>query len=76
MHLYNRPHTCSSPSHGSFTMPDTLTQLPQALEGNAHPKDMRVEDAEGSRKEDEILNGGLTAWLQVKGSFFLFFNTW
>jgi hypothetical protein len=21
-------------------------------------------------------NGGLTAWLQVAGSFFLFFNTW
>ncbi|CAJ0549956.1 Ff.00g065510.m01.CDS01 [Fusarium sp. VM40] len=57
-------------------MPDTLTKLPQALEGNAHPMDMRVEDAEGSRKEDEILKGGLTGWLQVKGSFFLFFNTW
>ncbi|RDW91297.1 MFS monocarboxylate transporter-like protein [Coleophoma crateriformis] len=25
---------------------------------------------------DEIPNGGLTAWLQVLGSFILFFNTW
>jgi len=24
----------------------------------------------------EIPNGGLTAWLQVLGSFFLFFNSW
>ena len=23
-----------------------------------------------------VPNGGLTAWLQVLGSFFLFFNTW
>ncbi|SCO91259.1 related to monocarboxylate transporter [Fusarium oxysporum] len=57
-------------------MSGTSTQGPQAPEENAHAKDMSVEGAEGSRKEDEIPNGGLTAWLQVTGSFFLFFNTW
>lgn len=25
---------------------------------------------------DAIPDGGLTAWLQVVGSFFLFFNSW
>lgn len=28
------------------------------------------------QKEDPIPNGGLVAWLQVLGSFFLFLNTW
>jgi len=26
--------------------------------------------------DDDLPNGGMLAWLQVVGSFFLFFNSW
>ena len=31
---------------------------------------------EPNSSEDEIPNTGFLAWLQVVGSFFIFFNTW
>ena len=33
-------------------------------------------EASASSPPDPVPNGGLTAWLQVLGSFFLFFNSW
>lgn len=33
-------------------------------------------DLEQAQTTDDIPNGGLVAWLQVLGAFFLWFNTW
>lgn len=35
-----------------------------------------AKEASASPAPDPVPNGGLTAWLQVLGSFFLFFNSW
>jgi len=35
-----------------------------------------VKDEKPTPPTSEIPNGGLTAWLQVAGAFFLFFNSW
>lgn len=32
--------------------------------------------ADEAVKGDEVPDGGLTAWLQVAGSFFLYWNSW
>ncbi|KAE8351715.1 major facilitator superfamily domain-containing protein [Aspergillus coremiiformis] len=37
---------------------------------------METQKAKSSANDDSIPNGGLTAWLQVLGTFFIFFNTW
>ena len=36
----------------------------------------KEEDDDGGQGEMEIQNGGFVGWLQVAGSFFIFFNTW
>lgn len=47
--------------------------------GDGNPASSQ-EDADGADSRapaiDTIPNGGAMAWLQVLGSFFLFFNTW
>lgn len=53
--------------------------------GNASPP-VTVANSDGSEVENQTPkepttpppppNGGLTAWLQVAGAFFLFFNCW
>lgn len=44
-----------------------------SLESDISKAPTVVDDASPS---DEPPNGGLHAWLQVAGSFFLFFNSW
>ena len=40
-------------------------------------KDAEVTEAKESKPPvDTIPDGGVIAWLQVLGSFFLFFNSW
>lgn len=42
-------------------------------------KELEVDQQEQSNplpSTDEIPNGGLVAWLQVGGAFFLLFNSW
>lgn len=48
------------------------------LTGDANPSSLeRVASAKPSINNiKSVPNGGLTAWLQVVGSFFIFFNTW
>ena len=36
----------------------------------------RERDDDEDQGEMEIPNGGFIGWLQVAGSFFIFFNTW
>ena len=36
----------------------------------------KEKDDDGGQAEMEIPNGGFIGWLQVAGSFFIFFNTW
>ena len=36
----------------------------------------KEKDDDGGHGEMEIPNGGFIGWLQVAGSFFIFFNTW
>lgn len=39
-------------------------------------KDAHVTGAQPSEKQDFVYDTGLVPWLQVFGSFFLFFNSW
>lgn len=44
---------------------------------NTNKKEKKVEVAEAVTLVDDVKpDGGLEAWLQVVGSFFLYFNTW
>lgn len=48
-----------------------------ALHGQKHSIPTSAESSpEKSGSEDSIPNGGVFAWIQVLGSFFIFFNTW
>ena len=39
-------------------------------------KDAHITEAQPSEKPDLVYDTGLVPWLQVFGSFFLFFNSW
>ena len=47
----------------------------QNVEGSAPKDEEKATPQPGTKAVDEIPNGGLVAWLQVVGSFMLFFNT-
>ena len=49
---------------------------PGADEGLNLQRTLSLIDPAPSKCIREIPNGGVKAWLQVLGSFFLFFNTW
>lgn len=71
------------PEHQPATEP---ADLPADVERGAEPAAERVVTTESARKRrlhhghvndlSSVPNGGLMAWLQVAGSFVLFFNTW
>lgn len=49
----------------------------EPLDGGAIEKQVTAKSANPSvNNVKAIPNGGLTAWLQVLGAFFLFFNSW
>lgn len=60
------------------------TKITDLVAGNASLDTMVELDANAYQPKIEVVeqqpepppNGGLTAWLQVAGSFFLFFNCW
>lgn len=47
-----------------------------AVDGEKHTDLEPVKSRHSVRNAGAIPNGGLTAWLQVVGAFFLFFNSW
>lgn len=60
------------------TLGDSVVSEALDAEANITPEELE-EPPQGAEKfEDQgpPPNGGLTAWLQVLGSFFLFFNSW
>jgi len=72
--VYYRPQPAGSSdldgvSSSSSSFPDPL-DLPAML------PPLRDVETEKSHHEEPPPNGGLDAWLQVLGSFFLFFNSW
>jgi len=71
------------------SFPDAKSSGDMSSDGDAHPvnnSDEKATDAETGLQPQKPPpagppggpppNGGLTAWLQVLGGFFLFFNTW
>lgn len=49
----------------------------EPLDGGAVEKQITAKSANPSVNNIKAIpNGGLTAWLQVLGAFFLFFNSW
>lgn len=65
--MHNRPNDESEPA--------------QEKECTTPPAETSDDGIDQSTKQDTspadtIPDGGLTAWLQVLGSFFLFFNSW
>ena len=46
------------------------------METSFEPQSTTENDKAQLPSELEIPNGGFTAWPQVTGSFFIFFNTW
>jgi hypothetical protein len=48
--------------------------------GPSHEKDVSETEEQAVSEPEDVPppppDGGLTAWLQVLGSFFLFFNSW
>ena len=56
---------------------DIPTQdLRGSMETSSEPRSTTDNDKAPLSSGLEIPNGGFTAWLQVAGSFFIFFNTW
>jgi hypothetical protein len=57
----------------------TGSTLSEALDAEANITPEDIQPPQGSEKYDDpgpLPNGGTKAWLQVLGSFFLFFNSW
>lgn len=54
---------------------DEENALPPSKEEDAEKSDQKEESQPQANGEHSIPNGGLKAWLQVLGSFMLFFNT-
>ena len=55
---------------------DIPTRDSGSMETSSDPQSTTENDKAPIPSELEIPNGGFTAWLQVLGSFFIFFNTW
>ncbi len=64
------PHLTPIPSSGS-TLEDTLD-----AEANVAVPGGHLSESEKHDDPEPPPNGGFKAWLQVSGSFFLFFNCW
>ena len=64
----------SSPGSRSNSIAIENAGLGLAAEVQSHKKDAHAVSTTPAPEPPP--NGGLTAWLQVAGSFFLFFNTW
>lgn len=64
----------------SFKMEGDLAEGSLDMEKEIEVPGYEEEDGPSPRNRvapsDEIPNGGWLAWLQVVGSFFLFFNSW
>ena len=62
--MHNRPNDESEPAQEKECTTETSDDgIDQSTKQDTSPA-------------DTIPDGGLTAWLQVLGSFFLFFNSW
>jgi len=63
-------------NHGANKDIDDVTHE-KPLDGGAVERQMTAKSANPSvNNVNAIPNGGLVAWLQVLGAFFLFFNSW
>ncbi|KNG49712.1 MFS general substrate transporter [Stemphylium lycopersici] len=75
------PHENAS-SHASFESSRSVGQNSNGSEVNLcrenEKKGQEIIETSGNKAQDvsPIPNGGLTAWLQVLGGFFLLFNSW
>jgi MFS family permease len=72
---YNNSRTKEAAEPSEFVEDD------EPLDSNGYARDGAELETVASSKPSvnnirSVPNGGLTAWLQVLGSFFLFFNTW
>lgn len=68
-----------NPSHSSDVGSELEPQKIEASPVDTPPERASLDtakEASASSPPDPVPNGGLTAWLQVLGSFFLFFNSW
>ena len=68
-----------NPSHGSDVESELGQEKMQPSPLDTSPERASLDaakEASTSSPPDPVPNGGLTAWLQVLGSFFLFFNSW
>ena len=85
----NRPNLLHRKSHVNREDWEELDDLPSTLDGrsatnagqNNSLSSLSTKDSEQNKPIPEPgpgppPNGGLTAWLQVLGAFFLNFNTW
>jgi hypothetical protein len=71
---YN-PHHSTSPTHlDDASSSNEPVRDPLALPSMVPP--LNLSDGEKSPTDQPPPDGGLHAWLQVLGSFFLFFNSW
>ena len=50
--------------------------MQDAMETISEPRTTTEKDEAPMLPELDFPNGGFMAWLQVVGSFFIFFNTW
>lgn len=64
----------SQPSGGSSVSESTQMDVNSNMGSPVHGKSQEKTAAAPSAAN--LPNGGLTAWLQVVGAFFLFFNSW
>jgi hypothetical protein len=72
--VHHRPRQAGS-SHLD-DVSSSSNPLPDPLDLPAMLPPLRGVESEKSHHEEAPPNGGLNAWLQVLGSFFLFFNSW
>lgn len=54
---------------------DEENVLPSGEKSDEGPSNAKEPNQSEAKNEDMIPNGGMQAWLQVLGSFMLFFNT-
>lgn len=57
------------------TAKTSVAQVKPEISSNS-ASDLVLELESPATKKDAVPNGGLLAWLQVLGAFFLFLNTW
>ena len=72
--IYTKPDAMSLPLHQNLV--NKPTTPPIGLGADADADTEKQTASEAADKPPAPPDGGLTAWLQVVGAFFLFFNSW